>query len=65
MRNSILDMINYIEDALIHFDNLDIVETVENVLVNGTEHDLQLKFLNKYSMDDLKIYLMDNVDYHL
>ena len=45
----ILDMINYIQDALIHFDNLDIVETVENNLANGTEHDLQLEFLNKYA----------------
>ena len=58
-------MINYIEDALIHFNNLDIVETVEDILTNGTEHDLQLEFLNKHNMDDLKIYLMDNVDYHL
>ena len=65
IRNSVLDMINYIEDALIHFNNLDIVETVEDILTNGTEHDLQLEFLNKHNMDDLKIYLMDNVDYHL
>jgi len=65
IRNSVLDMINYIKSALIHFDNLDIIETVEDILSNGTEHDFQLKYYEENSMDDLKIYLMDNVDYHI
>ena len=63
IRNSILDMINYIKDGLDHFGNLDIIETVEDILNNGTEHDLQLDYLNNHSMENLKIYLMDNVDY--
>ena len=65
IRNTVLDMINYIEDALNHFDNLEIIQTVEDILLNGTEHDLQLKHLNDYDIEDLKIYLMDSVDYHL
>ena len=65
IRNSVLDMINYIEDALSHFGNSDIIETVNEVLDNGTEHDLQLEYLDKNDMGKLKIYLMDSVDYYL
>ena len=65
IRNSVLDMINYIKDALIYFNNLDIVDMVEDVLSNGTEHDLQLNYLKKHNMQKLKLYLMDKVDYSL
>ena len=65
IRNSVLDMINYIKDALIYFNNLDIVDMVEDVLSDGTEHDLQLNYLKKHNMQELKLYLMDKVDYSL
>tara|TARA_Y100000996_G_C22480463_1_gene625945 strand:+ start:25 stop:1149 length:1125 start_codon:yes stop_codon:yes gene_type:complete len=65
IRNSVLDMINYIKDALIYFNNSDVIETVEDVLSDGTEHDFQINYLQKHSMDDLKMYLMDSVDYKL
>ena len=65
IRNSVLDMINYIKDALIYFNNLDIVDMVEDVLSDGTEHDLQLSYLKKHNMQELKLYLMDKVDYSL
>ena len=65
IRNSVLDMINYIKDALIYFNNLDVVDMVENVLSDGTEHDLQLNYLKKHNMQKLKLYLMDKVDYSL
>ena len=65
IRNSVLDMINYIKDALIYFNNLDIVDIVEDVLSDGTEHDLQLSYLKKHNMQELKLYLMDKVDYSL
>mgnify|MGYP001319860638 FL=1 len=65
IRNSVLDMINYIKDALIYFNNLDIVDMVEDVLSDGTEHDLQLNYLKKHNMQELKLYLMDKVDYNL
>ena len=62
----ILDMINYIKDALIYFDNLDIVDIVQDVLNVGTEHDFQMSvYLKNNKMEDLKIYLINNVDYHL
>ena len=65
IKNSVLDMINYAKEGLCFFNKLDIIETVEDILSNGTEHDLQLKYLEKYSMRDLKLYLMDQVDYSL
>ena len=65
IRNSVLDMINYIKDALIYFDNTDIIKVVEDVLSNGTEHDLQLNYFNEHSMNGLKKYLMNKVDYKL
>ncbi len=65
IRNSVLDMINYIKDALIYFDNTDIIKVVEDVLSNGTEHDLQLNYFNEHSMNGLKKYLMSKVDYKL
>ena len=65
IRNSIENMINYIREALDHFNNLDIIETAEDILNNGTEYDLQIKYIDNNSIENLKIYLMDNVDYHL
>tara|TARA_X000001036_G_scaffold193322_1_gene182317 strand:+ start:2964 stop:4088 length:1125 start_codon:yes stop_codon:yes gene_type:complete len=65
IRNSVLDMINYIKDALIYFNNSDVIEIVEDVLSNGTEHDFQISYLQEHSIDDLKVYLMDSVDYKL
>jgi len=65
IRNSVLDMINYIESALSYFGNLDIIKTVKNVLDNGTEHDLQLECLSGGNMQDLKMYLINDVDYSL
>ena len=65
IRNSIEDMINYTRDWLDHFGNLDIIETVEHVLNHGTEHDLQMEYFKKNNIDDLKIYLMETVDYNL
>ena len=66
IRNSILDMINYIKDALVYFDNLDIVDIVHDVLNIGTEHDFQMSvYLKNNKMEDLKIYLMNNVEYDL
>ena len=59
-------MINYIKDALVYFDNLDIVDTIHNVLNVGTEHDFQMSvYLKNNKMEDLKIYLMNNVEYDL
>ena len=63
LRNSIEDMINYANNGLEYFGNLDVLDTVEDILVNGTEHDLQLKYFQDNNMDKLKTYLMDNVDY--
>ena len=65
MKNSIKDMINYAEDGLSHFGNLDIVDTVNNIFNDGTEYDLQMKHLEENNIDDLKIYLMDSVDYSI
>ena len=65
IKNSIKDMIDYATPALEYFGNLNVLKIVNNVIENGTEHDLQLKYLNQNSMKELKIYLMDKVDYRL
>ena len=41
------------------------IHTVEHILDHGTEHDLQMKYLRENNIDDLKIYLMETVDYNL
>ena len=56
-RLSVLDLTHNGQQPM-SFDNLDIVKTIEDILSSGTEHDLQLKHINKHSMEDLKIYLM-------
>ena len=58
-------MINYSRDGLEYFDNLDIIDTVEYIINHGTEHDCQIEYLKENNIDDLKIYLMDTVDYNL
>jgi len=65
IKNSVEDMIDYIKDGLAHFGNSDIIDTVRYILDYGTEHDLQMQYLDKNNLDSLKIYLMDNVDYNL
>ena len=65
IKNSIQDMINYSKDGLEYFGNLDVIDTVNDVLNNGTEYDFQIKCLEENNLNDLKIYLMDSVEYNL
>ncbi len=65
LRNSINQMVEYCNDALLHFNTAHIVETLKNILENGTEGDLQYEYYNRNGMESLKKYLIENVDYNL
>lgn len=65
MRDMINKMIDYLYKSLDHFNNVDIINTVQDILKNGTEHDEQMIVYKEKGFDGLKKYLIDDVDYYL
>ena len=71
MKNMINKLLDYIKPSLIHFNNYEsTIDTINDILQNGTECDLQLDEYSRFSdntksMENLKKYLMNNVDYSL
>ena len=46
-------------------DGIFLMKLKKYILNHGTEHDLQMEYLRENNIDDLKIYLMETVDYNL
>ena len=71
MKNMINKLLDYIKPSLIHFNNYEsTIDTINDILQNGTECDLQLDEYSRFSdkkksMENLKKYLMNNVEYSL
>tara|TARA_Y100000590_G_scaffold321100_1_gene363522 strand:- start:887 stop:1285 length:399 start_codon:yes stop_codon:yes gene_type:complete len=65
MKDMIYRLIDYISPSLKFFNNYDCIDTLNNIIENGTECDNQLDIYNKYGFKGLKKYLMDNVEYSL
>ena len=63
LKNYIYKMIDNIYPSLEELGNSDVIETVEDVLQNGTEADQQLSFEKDSGIDKLLYFLMDEVDY--
>ncbi len=67
--SSMTDQINkmsaYTEKALDHFNTAHVLTEVDAILKNGTEGDEQTRIHDEKGMDNLKLYLMNNVDYTL
>ena len=65
MEAKIKEMVKYATKALTDFGNTDILFTIDDILKNGSEGDDQLDIFESNGIDDLKQYLMDNVEYNI
>ena len=67
MNDMVNIMMDYIKNSLIYFGNENVINNVNSILSEGTECDKQLTFYknNENNINELKKYLIKNVDYHL
>ena len=65
MEAKIKEMVKYATKALTDFGNTDILFTIDDILKNGSEGDDQLDIFESNGIDDLKQYLMDDVEYNI
>ena len=63
LKNYIDKMIDNIYPSLEELGNSDAIETVQDILKNGTEADQQLSFEKANGIDNLLHFLIDEVDY--
>ena len=63
LKNYIDKMIDNIYPSLEELGNSDAIETVQDILKNGTEADQQLSFEKANGINNLPYFLIDNVDY--
>ena len=63
LKDYIFKMVDNIYPSLKELGNLDVIDSINKVLENGTEADEQLVFEKKYGMDKLLMFLMDKVEY--
>ena len=63
LKDYIYKMIDNIYSSLDELGNLDIINTVDEIIENGTESDLQLNVYNEKGMSALLQYLIDDVEY--
>ena len=65
MEDKIREMVEYVSPALANFGNTEILSTINDILKNGSESDVQLDVFKSEGMDGLKQYLMDNVEFKI
>ena len=65
IKGQIEQMIEYTNDSLNFFNNSHIVKSVNHICENGTEGDDQMEVYNNSGFDELKSYLMDNIEFKL
>ena len=65
MEAKIKEMVKYATKALTDFGNTEILFTIDDILNNGSEGDDQLDIFESNGIDDLKQYLMDDVEYNI
>ena len=65
IRDYIYKMIDNIYPSLEELGNLDVINTLDKVMSNGTEADEQLRFEKKNGIDNLLLFLMKEVEYNL
>ena len=58
-------MLNFSNDSLAYFNNLDTVQNVENILIHGTESSHQLMKYKEGGFKKLLRYLIENVEYQV
>ena len=66
--SSIIDQIRlmkkYVKKSMEHFKNLDILKRLDYLIEHGTEFDEQIQTFENKGMDELKLSLMDFVEYN-
>ena len=65
MEDKIREMVEYASPALADFGNTEILSTINDILKNGSESDVQLDIFESEGMDGLKQYLMDDVEFKI
>ena len=65
LKSYIYKMIDNIYSSLEELGNLDVIDTVDKVIKNGTEADRQIEIESKEGMDRLLLLLMDDVEYKI
>ena len=63
MKSFINKMIDYCKESLSYFNNLQVIDDVNDILNNGTECDEQIEVFENSNMCNLKKFLMNNVMY--
>ena len=58
-------MIDSIHLSLNDLGNSDVLNTLEDIFISGTEADEQIKHVENNDLDSLLLYLMDNVEYDI
>ena len=65
LKNYIDKMIDNIYSSLEELGNLDVIDTVNDILENGSEADEQISVFKNKGIDELCMFLMDNVEYKI
>ena len=65
LKNYIDKMIDNIYSSLDELGNLDVIDTVNDILENGSEADEQISIFKNKGIDELCMFLMDNVEYKI
>ena len=65
MKDMVNSLLEYIYPSLVYFGTENIQKTIENILINGTEADQQIKVFNKFDLNNVKKYLIENVEFNL
>ena len=65
LKDYIYKMIDTIHLSLSEFGNDDILNTLDDIIKNGTEADAQISYESKYGKNKLLLYLMNDVEYNV
>lgn len=65
LKDYIYKMIDTIHLSLSEFGNDDILNTLDDIIKNGTEADDQITYESKYGKNKLLLYLMNDVEYNV
>ena len=63
MNEMVRIMIEYCKDSLKYFNNAHVIKEVDNILDTGTEADQQISCYEKLGMEELKLFLINQVNY--
>ena len=65
LKDYIYKMIDTVHLSLSELGNSDVLDTLDDIIKNGTEADHQIDYENKYGKNKLLLYLMNDVEYNV